>query len=123
MTTPRPVRYRCELYAHVEPDSGAEPARARVLELSESGAFVEEVAGLEDLQVGDGAIIGLPLRGGEPWVTHMSVTRFGTSRLELRANGVDHVTVSARGFGVEFDELSDDELERIRDFLELLDGR
>jgi hypothetical protein len=51
------------------------------------------------------------------------VTRFGSSRRDLRHASVDHVTVGARGYAVEFDELPEDELERLRDFLELLDER
>lgn len=119
---PRPVRYRCELHAQLETDAGA-PAKARVLEISEGGAFVEESAGMEELQVGDGATLGLPLPGGDPWMAHAKVARYGTSRRDLRHGSVDHVTVMAQGFALEFDEMPDDELERLRDFLELLDGR
>ena len=122
MKNPRPVRYRCELYAQVETDDGS-PAKARVLELSEAGAFVEEAEGIEDLQVGDGATLGIPLPGGEPWLAHAKVARHGTSRLDLRHGSVDHVTVAVRGYALEFDEMQEDDLERLRDFLELLDGR
>lgn len=122
MRNPRPVRYRCELYAQLETDEGV-PAKARVLEISEGGAFVEEAEGLEGLQVGDGATLGIPLPGGEPWLAHAKVARWGTSRLDLRHGSVDHVTVAVRGYALEFDELPEDELERLRDFLELLDGR
>ncbi|MEW5740458.1 MAG: PilZ domain-containing protein [Myxococcota bacterium] len=122
MRNPRPVRYRCELFAQLETDQGV-PAKARLLEISEGGAFVEEAAGLEDLQVGDGATLGLALPGGEPWMAHAKVSRHGTSRLDLRHGSVDHVTVLARGYALEFDEMPEDELERLRDFLELLDGR
>jgi hypothetical protein len=116
------VRYRCELFAQLETDEGV-PAKTRVLEISESGAFVEEPEELEGLQVGDGATLGIPLPGGEAWVAHARVVRWGTSRLDLRHGSVDHVTVSVRGYALEFDEIAEDELERLRDFLELLDGR
>jgi hypothetical protein len=33
------------------------------------------------------------------------------------------VSVAIRGYGVEFDQLQDEELELLRDFLELLDCR
>jgi hypothetical protein len=122
MRNPRPVRYRCELYAQLETDDGV-PARARVLEISEGGAFVEEAEGIEALQVGDGTTLGIPLPGGEPWMAHAKVARLGTSRLDLRHGSVDHVTVAAKGYALEFDELAEDDLERLRDFLELLDGR
>lgn len=122
MRNPRPVRYRCELYAQLETDDGV-AAKARVLELSEGGAFVEEAPGLEALQVGDGATLGIPLPGGDPWLAHARVSRHGRSRLDLRHGSIDHVTVSVPGYALEFDELPEDELERLRDFLELLDGR
>ncbi len=117
-----PVRYRCEVSGEIEPDEGR-PTRARVLELSETTAFVEEVEGLEALQVGDGATLWLGLPGGAPWRAHARVTRWGSARLELRRGAVRHVTVAVRGYALDFDELADDELERLRDFLELLDGR
>lgn len=123
MTTPRPVRYRCEIASQIELDSGGDAARARVLELSETGAFVEEVAGLCEVQPGDGGVIGIPLPGGDPWIAHVRFNRAGTGRLELRTPRAEHVSVSVRGFGVEFDALDEAELERLRDFLELLDNR
>lgn len=123
MTTPRPVRYRCEIAAQVELDTGADPVRARVLELSETGAFLEEVPGLDDVQGGEGAVIGIPLPGGEPWVSHIKFLRAGAGRVDVRTPRAEHVSVLVRGYGVEFDQVQDDELERLRDFLELLDNR
>jgi hypothetical protein len=123
MTTPRPVRYHCEIQSQLELDDGTAPLRARVLELSETGAFVEEVPALSDAQAGDGGMIGIPLPGGDPWVAHVRINRLGTGRLELKTARAEHVSVAVRGFGVEFDQLDDDELERLRDFLELLDSR
>jgi hypothetical protein len=123
MSTPRPVRYRCEIAAQVELDSGGQAVRARVLELSERGAFLEEVPGLDDLQPGDGAVIGVPLPGGEPWVAHIRLLRAGTGRVDVRTKSAEHVSLLVRGYGVEFDQIEDTELERLRDFLELLDHR
>jgi hypothetical protein len=123
MTTHRPVRYRCELQSQVELDATAGAAKTRVLELSESGAFVEEVPALDDVQLGDGALLGLPLPGGDAWITHVRFARRGTGRLELKVPIAEHVSVAVAGFGVEFEELADDELERLRDFLELFDSR
>lgn len=120
-TLPRPVRYRCELFASIE--AGEALARARVLEMSETGAFIEEADGFEDQQVGDEGVMTLALPGGEPWIGKIRVSRLGTSRRELRDPRVEHVTISARGYGVEFIEVDDDELERLRDFLELLELR
>ena len=123
MTTPRPVRYRCEIASQIELDDGSDPVRARVLELSEKGAFIEEVPGLDDVQSGEGAVIGIPLPGGEPWVSHVKFLRTGLGRVDVRTPRAEHVSVAVRGYGVEFDEIPDDELERLRDFLDLLDSR
>ena len=123
MTTPRPVRYRCEIASQVELDGGGAPTRARVLEISETGAFIEEVQAIDDVQTGDGGVIGIPLPGGEPWVAHIRFTRTGTGRIDVRTPRAEHVSVAVRGYGVEFDLLEDDELERLRDFLDLLDSR
>lgn len=123
MTTPRPVRYRCEIASQIQLDEGDVTCRARVLELSETGAFVEEVQALQETQCGDGGLIGIPLPGGEPWVAHVRFSRSGTGRVDFKTPRAEHVSVSVRGFGVEFDRLDDDELERLRDFLELLDSR
>lgn len=123
MTThPRPVRYRCELHGRV--DTGeAEALKVRVLELSEAGAFLEEAPGFDDRQVDDEGQLTLALPGGAPWTGAFRVSRLGVSRRELRAPRIDHLTVSARGYGVEFLKVNDDELERLRDFLELLEER
>ncbi|MFO0595992.1 MAG: PilZ domain-containing protein [Myxococcaceae bacterium] len=123
MTTPRAVRYRCEIQSQIELDTGGDAGRPRVLELSENGAFIEEVGPLAEVQTGDGAVIGIPMPGGDPWVAHVRFTRAGFGRVDVKTNRAEHVSVSVRGFGVEFDELNDDELERLRDFLELLDTR
>ncbi|MCU0701928.1 MAG: PilZ domain-containing protein [Myxococcaceae bacterium] len=120
-TLPRPVRYRCELFARLEAQGA--PVKVRVLELSETGAFVEEAPGFDEAQVDDVGHLTLALPGGEPWTGRFRVARLGTSRRELKASGVEHVTVAAQGYGLEFAHDDDDELERLRDFLELLDLR
>ena len=94
-----------------------------MLEISETGAFIEEVQGIDDVQTGDGGVIGIPLPGGEPWVAHIRFTRSGTGRVDVRTPRAEHVSVAVRGYGVEFDLLEGDDLERLRDFLELLDSR
>ena len=123
MTTPRPVRYRCELLSQIELDSGGDAARARVLELSETGAFIEEVKAIDDVQPGEGGLIGIPMPGGDPWVAHVRFMRAGFGRVDVRTPKAEHVSVAVRGYGLEFDQLQDEELERLRDFLELLDSR
>lgn len=120
-TQPRPVRYRCELFANIA--EAEVESRARVLEMSESGAFIEEAEGFDDRQVGDQAVLTLALPGGDPWSGRFRISRLGTSRRELKDPRVEHVTIAVRGYGVEFLELHDDELERLRDFLELLELR
>jgi hypothetical protein len=120
-TQQRQVRYRCEMNALI--DAGRGEVKVCVLEMSESGAFVEEAAGFEDQQIGDEGSLTLALPGGEPWTGFFRVTRHGFSRRELRNQRVEHVTVAAKGYGVEFVSVEDDELERLRDFLELLELR
>jgi hypothetical protein len=122
MTSPRAVRYRCELHARLDLDAQNQ-VKGRVLELSEVGAFVEDGPGLEDSQVGDGGLLTLALPGGDPWTGRFEITRWGNTRRDVRDDRVDHVTVTAPGFGLEFVEIDDDELERLRDFLELLELR
>lgn len=117
----RHVRYRCELYARVQTESV--DVKARVLELSESGAFIEETAGFDDQQVADEGVMTLALPGGAPWSGPFRVTRLGSTRRELREPRAQHVTVAATGYGVEFLAIDDEELERLRDFLELLELR
>lgn len=117
----RHVRYRCELYARVHTETI--DVKARVLELSESGAFIEETAGFDEQQVEDEGVMTLALPGGEPWTGSFRVMRLGSSRREVRDPRAQHVTVSAAGYGVEFLQIDDDELERLRDFLELLELR
>jgi hypothetical protein len=102
---------------------GAPPLKVRVLDLSEAGAFVEEVAGLEEVQVGDALTLTIALPGGDAWHSAAVVTRSGSSRRDLKHPSVAHVTVSAIGFGVEFEGMADDALEQLRDYLELLDER
>jgi hypothetical protein len=119
MTLSRAVRYRCELVAQFTCDAGV--FEARVLELSENGAFLEE--GELPVGPGDQATLALSLPGGTPLQAALTVVRWGSNRQELRHASVDHLTLARRGFGVEFQAMDDDELERLRDFLELLDGR
>lgn len=120
-TQPRPVRYRCELYARVDVPTAS--VKARVLEVSETGAFVEEAPGFDDQQVGDEGALTLALPGGAPWTGGFRISRHGSTLKELRNPRADHVTVAAHGYGVEFLAIDDDELERLRDFLELLEVR
>lgn len=123
MTTPRAVRYRCEIQSQLELDDGSPATRPRVLELSENGAFIEEVPGLDDVQPGDGAVIGIPMPGGDPFVSHLTFNRIGFGRVDVKSRAAEHVSVAVRGYGVSFDQLADDELERLRGFLDLLDTR
>jgi hypothetical protein len=122
LTTDRPVRHRCELFARLDLE-GQKPLKVRVLDLSEAGAFVEEAPGLEELQVGDGFDLTIALPGGDHWKARAVVTRLGTTRRDLKHPTVAHVTVSAAGFGVEFSEMAEDSLEQLRGYLELLDER
>jgi hypothetical protein len=121
MPVPRHVRYRCHLSARIAIANGI--VKAHVLEMSESGAFIEETFGFNDFQVGDRGTLTLALPGGAPWATTFEIARLGTTRREIKNPTVEDVTVSARGFGVEFINLLDEDLERLRDFLELFEQR
>jgi hypothetical protein len=121
MTTPRPVRHRCELVARLE--LGPKPLKVRVLDLSEAGAFIEESADLEDLQVGDEGRLTIALPGGSNWQATIIVTRIGSSRRDVKHPSVAHVTIVAVGYGIEFADMEDDSLEQLRGYLELLDER
>ncbi len=96
-----------------------------VLDLSETGAFVGTGVGpgALDVQVGDRAVLDLALPGGAPWPAQVTVVRFGVGQRELRREGLHHLTVSCHGVGVVFDAVPEDEVERLRGFLELLDER
>lgn len=122
MTTPRPVRYRCQIPTQLELDDGAK-ATTRVLELSESGAFVEEVQAIQHVQPGDAGVLGIALPGGDPWVAHVRFSRWGSGHLDVTSPRAEHVSISVKGFGVEFDQLAEDDLERLRDYLELLEDQ
>jgi hypothetical protein len=121
VTTPRPVRHRCDLAARLD-GFADKPLKVKVLELSEVGGFIEETPGLEELQVGDEFTLTIALPGGN-WSSGAIVMRLGSGRRDLKHAKVDHVTVAATGFGVEFTEMGDDALEQLRDYLELLDER
>ncbi len=122
MTTPRPVRYRCEISSRLALESGA-VVTARLLELSEHGAFVEEVGPLGDVQLEERATLTLPMPGGAPFSAQVRFCRFGRSRVELKSRHAEHLSVTVRGLGLEFDLVDHDELERLRDFLDLIDSR
>lgn len=114
----RPLRYRCDLAGRLEWE-GQQHA-VQILDLSETGAFLETQL---DLQVGDRAVVALALPGGEPWYAPVTVVRLSSAQRELRHRRLHHLTVLRYGAGVVFDTVPDDEVERLRGFLELLDER
>jgi hypothetical protein len=121
-TEARPVRYRVELFGQLALGD-AEPVKVRVLDLSETGAFVERPDLPDESQEGDFVTLDLAFPGIGKWTTEGRVSRLGTSLLELKRQNAAHVTVIRDGFGIEFLGLDDDALEQLRDFLELLDQR
>ncbi len=118
----RPVRYRVELFGLLT-FATPEGVKVRVLDLSETGAFVERPELPEEPQEGDEVTLALAFPGIGRWTATARVTRLGNSRLELKRPKAEHVTVVRAGFGLEFVALGDDGLEQLRDFLELLDQR
>ena len=121
-TEARPVRYRVELFGLLAMGP-ADGVKVRVLDLSETGAFLERPELPEEPQEGDEVTLTLAFPGIGKWIARGVVSRFGSSRLELKRPKAAHVTVVREGFGVEFQGMGEDELEQLRDFLELLDGR
>ena len=97
----RPVRYRVELFGLLTVGE-AEGVKVRVLDLSETGAFVERPELPDEPQEGDELMLSLAFPGIGKWTTPARVCRPGSSRLELKRPGVAHVTVSREGFGIEF---------------------
>ena len=123
VTEARPVRYRVELFGLLGLAGVGDGVKVRVLDLSETGAFVERPELPEEPQEGDEVTLSLAFPGIGKWVASAKVCRMGTSRLELKRPRAAHVTVTREGFGIEFVELGDERLEQLRDFLELLDQR
>lgn len=119
MPVSRAVRYRCDVPAKLERGDG-KPEPVRVLDISESGAFIETEL---DLQFGDTGLLGVALPGGPPWVVEVAVVRLGSSQREIPHQRVDTVTVTRLGAGLRFEGMATDELKRLRSFLELLDER
>jgi len=115
----RPLRYRCDLAAPLELEDGG-AARVRILNLSETGAFVETDL---DLQVGDRGRLSVAFPGGDPWIATVQVIGLGESQREVRHPKVENVTVLRAGADLEFVDVPEEERNRLRGFLELLDER
>ena len=119
MTVRRAARYRCDLVAPLTlPELGL--LEVRVIELSESGAFVETTAGL---QHGDVGRLSLPFPGGEPWEVQVRVTSLGKGLREVHQPRIDNLTVRREGVGLEFEAVTDEARERLLGFLDLLEER
>jgi hypothetical protein len=118
----RPVRYRVELFGLMT-FGMPEGVKVRVLDLSETGAFIERPQLPEDPQEGDGVTLSLAFPSIGKWTAAGKVTRLGNSRLELKRPKAAHVSVAREGFGIEFVDLEEDTLEQLREFLEMLDQR
>ncbi|MHB8878019.1 MAG: PilZ domain-containing protein [Myxococcaceae bacterium] len=119
MSLGRPIRYRCDLAAPLAFE-GLGEQRVRILDLSETGAFVETDL---ELQYGDVGRMGIAFPGGDPWGATVRVSRLGASQREVRHPRVENVTVLRPGVGLTFEDIPDDERERLLGFLELLDER
>lgn len=119
MLTSRPIRCRCDLTCRLElPSGGVSPAR--VLDLSLAGAFIETDL---ELELGDTASLGIELPGVEPWRAGVRVVRLGSGQRELAHPRVERINVTRLGVAVAFEDVSRDQLERLRELLQLLDER
>ncbi len=114
----RAIRYRCNLHATLTVPN-RNPNFARVLDLSETGAFLETAA---DLQVGDEVAMQIKLPSDEPWQCVASVVRLGRGQREVQKSGADNLTITRLGAAFQFLTPAEEELERLRVFLERLDG-
>ncbi len=113
----RAIRYRCNLHATLTM-SNRNPNFGRVLDLSESGAFLETTA---DLQVGDEVALQIKLPSDEPWDCLAQVVRLGRGHRELQRPGVDYMTISRLGAAFQFVAPGEEDVERLRSFLDHLD--
>ncbi len=119
MNLTRPIRYRCDLEARLDrPDQGPQPVR--VVDLSESGAFLETSL---DIQFGEQAQLALELPRSGRWAVGVTVMRLGSCQREIIHPRVEHVTVARSGVGVLFDPLTPQQRKQLRTFLALLDER
>ncbi|MFZ5469639.1 MAG: PilZ domain-containing protein [Myxococcota bacterium] len=120
LTTPpeRSIRRRCDVNARLEVDGRSH--RVRVLDLSETGAFIETSG---DFDFGAVAKLHLPLPGGEEWTAEVELVRPGASQREVCHGRVEIITVLRRGVGVSFLHVPAAEHGRLTSFLTLLDER
>lgn len=89
--------------------------RAEVLNLSLTGAFLEARFPPRALLV-----LHLPLPGGAPMRLAGRVVREGWAQKFLEDPTVDNLAVRAQGVGVAFDDLEDDDAQRLQDYLDLV---
>lgn len=122
MTTRRPVRYRCELQSRILLPTLNAQYSARTLELSLTGAFVEEPSGFPQIQVGESGLLTLSLLGGAVWTVHFRLMRFGSTRLEKPVPVGRHLSVLCQGFAVEFVDIDARNQTQLSDSLRLLDA-
>jgi hypothetical protein len=96
----RPIRFRCDLPAVLQWDGVQHPVR--VLDLSETGAFVETNL---DLQVGDEAELSLDSEEAD-FKAKVTVTRLASAQRELRDPRAHTLTVTRPGAAITFSGLS-----------------
>ncbi len=89
--------------------------RAEMVNVSLTGAFLEA-----SFPIGTPLEVHIPLPGGEPMQLTASVVREGWCQKFLEDRKVDNLAVRALGVGVCFDELDDENAQRLQDYLELV---
>ena len=94
----RPIRFRCDFEAQLDWSGGAHPVR--VLDLSETGAFIETEL---QVQSGDRGVLRIALSEGESVALPVRITRLATAQREIRDRRAQVLTVARLGAAVAFD--------------------
>ena len=117
LVTARPTRHRCNLPARLKMPGHA-PLDVSLLDLSESGAFLETTS---DVPFGDTAELVIEFPSKVPWTTPVKVTRLGSGQRLVTGPTDQTMAVICDGVGVHFVGLSAAMKDAVRSYLSTLD--
>lgn len=109
---------RVPLHMKVTLTVGERRIDARLIDLSVTGGFVELSS---PLPLGTELEITMPLPGGPPLRASATVMRVGTNPKFVPSTELDHLVIVVAGVGLNFAGLPEDELQRVADYLELVE--